>query len=199
MDWKDLAKFAAPMIGGALPGIGSMLGSLTPLPGGAMMGEWIGKKIAGALGVPETPEAVNDVLMTTPTAEVVAKLAPVESEANAKLEELKAYLADVQDARETNVELVKAGSSIAWAPLIITGIVLLGFIILSFLAMKPDATGVRSDVALYLLGAWQGLVMQCVSYFVGSSSGSAQKNDQIAALAASRSTNVVPMPKRKAA
>lgn len=197
MDWKDLIKFAGPMVAAGLPTIGGMLGGLTPIPGGALAGEWIGKKIAAAMGVPETPEAVNDALKNDPAA--IEKLSAVENEASIELEKWKAQLADVQDARETNVELVKAGSRIAWAPLGITTIVLVGFVVLSFVAMKPDTVGARSDVAMYLLGAWQTLVGQCIAYFMGSSSGSAQKNDQLAALAASSHTNVVALPKRKAA
>jgi hypothetical membrane protein len=40
-------------------------------------------------------------------------------------------------------------------PVIITMIVLAGFCVISWLAMKPETAGVKESVVLYLLGAWQ--------------------------------------------
>jgi hypothetical protein len=96
-----------------------------------------------------------------------------------KFEKHKADLADVQDARATNLELNKIG----WAPAVVSTVVLLGFLILSFIAMKPELTGVRTDVTLFLLGAWSGYAGAVVTYWLGSSAGSSEKSNQLAALA----------------
>jgi len=67
----------------------------------------------------------------------------------------------------------------ATAPVVITVLVLAGFSVVSLLAMKPYAVGVEKDVVLYLLGAWQSMAAAAVSYWIGSSAGSKQKDDTI--------------------
>jgi protein-S-isoprenylcysteine O-methyltransferase Ste14 len=65
------------------------------------------------------------------------------------------------------------------APMIVSTIVLLGFVMFSFLAMKPETAGVKDSVVLFLLGAWSTLAAAVVAYWVGSSAGSAKKDDVI--------------------
>lgn len=60
MDWKTIA----PIVGAVAPLAGSIIGGLIPFPGGSLIGEKLGKIIAGQLGVAPTPEAVNDKLAT---------------------------------------------------------------------------------------------------------------------------------------
>lgn len=196
MDWKDLIKFAGPMVAAGLPTIGGLLGGLTPIPGGSLAGEWIGKKIAAALGVPETPEAVNDALKSDPA--VVDKLSAVENEASIELEKWKATLADVQDARGTTVELARIHSPMAYAPVVISTLVIVGFSIICLVSLKPDAAGVNRDITLFLLGAWASYMSQVVSYFLGSSNGSSNKTDQLAAIAAkATSAPIITRPGKK--
>ena len=64
-------------------------------------------------------------------------------------------------------------------PIIVSGIVLVGFVIISFLAMKADAAGVKQEVVLFLLGSWSGLAGGAVAYWLGSSAGSKNKDDVI--------------------
>lgn len=64
-------------------------------------------------------------------------------------------------------------------PVIITMIVLTGFCVISWLAMKPDTAGVKESVVLYLLGAWQSMAAAAVAYWIGSSAGSKQKDETI--------------------
>lgn len=66
------------------------------------------------------------------------------------------------------------------APVIISGIVIGGFILFSFLAMKPEYSGVKQEVVLFLLGAWSTMSAAVVNYWVGSSAGSKNKDDAIA-------------------
>lgn len=70
------------------------------------------------------------------------------------------------------------------APTIISVIVLVGFAGFSFLAMKPELSGVKESVVLFLLGAWSTLAAGVVNYWVGSSSSSKQKDDTIKDMAA---------------
>lgn len=65
------------------------------------------------------------------------------------------------------------------APVIISVIVLGGFTLFSFLAMKPELSGVKESVVLFLLGAWSTLAAGVVTYWVGSSASSKQKDETI--------------------
>lgn len=81
MDWKDIA---APVIAAGAPILGQMLGSLLPVPGGGVMGEWAGRRIAEALGVEPSPAAIDAAVKTTPGDVIAARLAGAEAEATAK-------------------------------------------------------------------------------------------------------------------
>jgi hypothetical protein len=65
------------------------------------------------------------------------------------------------------------------APVIFSVIVLGGFSMFSFLAMKPETAGVKETVVLFLLGAWSTMAAGVVAYWVGSSAGSAKKDEVI--------------------
>jgi hypothetical protein len=64
-------------------------------------------------------------------------------------------------------------------PVVVTVIVLAGFAVISFMAMKPELAGVKESVVLYLLGAWQSMAAAAVAYWIGSSAGSKAKDDAI--------------------
>lgn len=63
--------------------------------------------------------------------------------------------------------------------IVVSAIVMFGFIVISFLAMKPEYAGVNKDVVLFLLGSWSGLAGIAVAYWLGSSAGSADKSNII--------------------
>ena len=63
------------------------------------------------------------------------------------------------------------------APVIISIIVLGGFGVVSFFAMKPELAGVKESVVLYLLGAWQSMAAAAVAYWIGA--GSKDKDNTI--------------------
>lgn len=74
------------------------------------------------------------------------------------------------------------------APVIVSTIVLLGFMMFSFLAMKPELAGVKDSVVLFLLGAWSTLAAAVTSYWVGSSAGSAKKDEVISTMTSTAGT-----------
>lgn len=81
MDWKDVV---GPLITASAPTIGSLLGGLIPIPGGSLIGQELGKIIAGQFGVEPTPEAVNNAIQNSPSDVAAAKLQAAEAEAVAK-------------------------------------------------------------------------------------------------------------------
>jgi hypothetical protein len=187
MDWRDiagkLAQAGAPIIGGALGG-----------PIGGLIGSAIGNVVADALGVEPTPEAVDKAIATTPPEVLVAKLSAAEAEAQAKwpalaemvkaqeegrTERFKTGAKDNADARDMQVELVKTGSPIQWAPMIVSIIILAGyFAVLYLLFTRPFAKldDNFKDILIFMLGALQVGVGQVVNYWLGSSAGSAAKD-----------------------
>lgn len=66
--------------------------------------------------------------------------------------------------------------------IIVSIVVLTGFILLSFLAMKPESAGVKYEIVLVLLGNWSGLAFAVTGYWVGSTITSKQKDDTIASI-----------------
>lgn len=80
MDWKTVAQLVAPFA----PTLGKVLGGLIPVPGGALLGEWAGKALAEAFGVPATPDAVSGAIQSMPASEAADRLARVEQEAVAR-------------------------------------------------------------------------------------------------------------------
>jgi hypothetical protein len=184
MDWSALV----PLLAQSAPTIGGLLGGLIPFPGGAILGQVAGKVLAEALGVPPTPEAIHTAITTGDPATVSAALSAADAKMNAEVEKFKAALEDVQDARATTVKYVQAGSALQLGPVVVSVIVMLGFVGISFLAMKPEFAGVDKSVTLYLLGAWQGLAAAAVAYWIGSSAGSQDKSNQIAAMANTAAT-----------
>jgi len=70
--------------------------------------------------------------------------------------------------------------------IIVSVVILFGFILLSFLAMKPETSGVKQEVVLFLLGSWSGLAVTVVGYWVGSTISSKQKDDTIASISAEK-------------
>lgn len=185
MDWSAIG----PLVASAAPTIGSLLGGLIPFPGGAILGQVAGKVVAEALGVPPTPDAVSAAITTGDPSVVAAKLSEAEAKMNAEVEKFRIQLQDVADARATTVKYVQAGSALSWGAVIVSIVVMAGFIGISFLAMKPDLAGVDKSVTLFLLGAWSGYAGGVITFWIGSSAGSADKSQQIANLTAA---NIAP-------
>lgn len=140
MDWGKLKPVAGKLAQAGLPTLGQVVGDLIPFPGGSIIGEmagqWAGKAIAEALGVPESPEAVGAAIDGLSPTELQARLQGVESEAAAKFgalaEIVKAQTASdtaqSQAINETQRAEIAAGVSWwHWRHLIGYVLVLLGF------------------------------------------------------------------------
>jgi len=179
----DLATLAGTLIRLGAPVIGTALGG----PAGAAVAPMILEAVTGALGLSKdaTPAQIETAAKANPAA-----LPSIDVKAGPDvLAELNARLADVQDARATTVKLVEAGSGIAWGAPVVSVLVMIGFCLLSYLAITTPASGNR-DVILFLLGAWQGLATVVVSFWVGSSSASKGKDETIRQMASAPSPKV---------
>lgn len=78
MNWSLVGQLLAT----SAPTIGGLLGSVIPIPGGALLGQALGGAIAKQFGVPATPAAVSEAIAKSADGVTVAKV-------NAAIEELK--------------------------------------------------------------------------------------------------------------
>ena len=184
-----------------MPLIPLLLG-LAPTVASWLMGDKTGAVVSQVTGIARdilgTTDAagIERAVATDPNLALQFKMALLQAEADARaheaqmnrqaLEELNARIADVASARSQTVELAKAGSAIAWGSPIVSVlaiVVFAGFVYMLFASAVPE--GMKE--ALLLLGGsaatGYGMVL---SYWLGSSSGSAQKTAALEKVAAGR-------------
>lgn len=119
-------------------------------------------------------------------ARIAADRAKADREAD--IAEITARLADVADARRQTVALAHAGHAMAWMPAIVTGGLFLVFIwTLNHLFSGSIAVESR-ELALLVVGAVVTAFGASVQYWLGSSNGSAQKDQRLGQLTASAVT-----------
>jgi hypothetical protein len=138
------------------------------------------RAVAGTDDPAEAQRAV-EALPPAEAAELRIRLAEIARAAEqdaraAELEALRATLADTQNARGQTVELARAGSQVQWAPVLVSAIVLTAFALMAaailFKAVPPE----NREAAMLMLGSLSTFAGAAVTYWLGSSAGSAAKN-----------------------
>ena len=171
MNWNDIKN----TISKGAPLIGTLLGGPA---GGA-----VGSMVASALGVEGNPESIVAELKRNPDA--MLKLKELQLAHKTRFEELafedtKAHLADRQNARQREIENLKAGGSNTL--MYILGVVIVvGFcasVITLMLKTTAIPTGSR-DAVMLLLGSLIASFGAVVQYFYGSSKGSSDKTSML--------------------
>lgn len=107
--------------------------------------------------------------------ELQLKMAAIELEfSKVELEETKAYLGDVQNARQREIELAKSGKR-DWFQIVvgIMGLAMLGFClyVLVFRTIPID----NKTLFVHFIGIIEGVALSIFSYYFGSSKGSKDK------------------------
>lgn len=171
----------------ALLGIGaSTLGSLVSAPVATVVTAVVGA-IADTLKVDATPEAITKEISSNPEAAI--KIKQLESDKAASfVDELNARLRDVQDARATNLNLVREGSSIAWGSPVVSILVVALFAIslMVFLTKPIQFSEAQSALLNITIGTLTAAFTQVVNYWLGSSHGSASKDAALKNITASK-------------
>jgi hypothetical protein len=122
---------------------------------------------------------IETAIARDPNVALQFRQAIIQAEADARRqahEEVLARLADVQGARSQTVSLAQARSPIAWGPVVVSVIVLVGFAAMLWLIIREEVPANQRDLVTLLLGTLAGMASSVVAYWVGSSSGSMQKN-----------------------
>ena len=89
-------------------------------------------------------------------------------------------MADRADARATTVDLAGKGSAIAWGAPVVSVVVMLSFGVLAGVVLFHQVPEGSQALANVLLGALAGMATTVVSFWMGSSAGSAAKSEMLA-------------------
>lgn len=165
MDWKQVGNavisVGAPLLGGALFG-----------PAGAA----VGSIIAGKFGV--SPDATPDQVLTAIKGDPDAalKLMEIETTHAERLQELenerlRIETADVQSARNVHQH--------HWMPSAITMVMCAMFGAIVGALFIWAIPGENKDIVVYMAGQVSGILTSCVTYWVGSTRASANKDSLI--------------------
>lgn len=165
MDWKEIGRTAAsvgaPLLGGALFG-----------PAGAA----VGSIIAAQFGV--SPDATPDKVLTAIKGDPDAalKLRQIETTHVERLQELendrlRIETADVQNARSAHQH--------HWMPSAITLLMCAMFGMIIGALFIWAVPGDNKDIVVYITGQVSGILTSCVTYWVGSTRASANKDSLI--------------------
>jgi len=202
---------AAGPIGAAVGGLGGLVIDIAP-----EIGRWLfgatGEKTAGLVA-----QAVEAVTGTTDVdaaqlalakdpaavAQLRIQLATIAAQQQAEADRaadqrraadlamVQAALADRAGARSQTQALAQMRSGIAWAPAVLSGIILVAFGALIYIVLTSNTLSEKSmPLANVLLGSLAAMATQVANYWLGSSSGSAAKNDQITAMSADAQKSV---------
>lgn len=173
MDWSSIAG----VVGNIAPTLGGLLGSAFG-PAGSVIGGIAGRAIAGALGVPATPEAVSEALAKDKNA--VEKLRILEAtkatqiveEARVEVEKLK-YNAQQSGAINETVRAEVATGVSWWHWRHLIGYLVLGYginqiVLLNLAAFKPATLSPDQAVALFnATGVFTGGLFALLGYVAG--------------------------------
>ena len=199
------AGSVAGPVGAAVGGLGGLVLDLAPDVGRWLFGS-SGEKTAGlvaqaveAVTGTSDADAAHKVLGQDPDAvsqlriQLLGIVGQLQTEADraaeaqraADLAVLQAAAADRSGARTQTTMLAQLHSGLAWAPAMLSGIILTVFGVLIFVVLTKNTLTTDSlPLANVLLGTVAAMATQVANYWLGSSSGSAAKSDQMAALSA---------------
>jgi hypothetical protein len=146
----------------------------------------IAKAIQTATGTSD-PDAAGAVLQRDPSiaTQLRVQLAQIaaEQERAANATDLSALIAaysDAANARNQTIALSSQKSAIAWSAPVISGLVLVTFTAVMTLVLTCGVPAGSETAANMLLGTLAAMATSVVSYWVGSSAGSARKDEQLA-------------------
>ena len=201
MDFSRLATDAlkGAAAGSVAPGVGTALGAAGAIA--LNVAPEIGRWLFGADAAPVTAAVQKAIEAVTGAADPDAQLAALAdpdlaaqlrielariaatqaAAADASAEaRLAAHLADVANARATAVHLAQSGSAMAWGAPVVSLVVLATFgAVMSLVLMQAVPVG-SETVLNVLLGTLGAMATNVVGYWVGSSAGSARKDDRLA-------------------
>lgn len=189
MDLGDLGKLivqnGAPLVGGLLQTAASAAGGPAAGAIAGVLLDAIGKKLGTASN---SPDDIAAAITANPTV-AQSSLAEIETAHAAVIKATgdidMAHLADIQDARHQAAQYAAQGSPMAWGPVVISVLVIFFFaaVIILIVTKSVNITDTIGQMMYLILGTLTAGFTQVLNYWLGSSSGSSDKSNQIADLA----------------
>ncbi len=146
----------------------------------------ITKAVTDATGTTDA-DAATTVLQQNPAiaAQLRVQLAQIAAEREQAsrsddLDQISAAMRDAADARAQMVALNSQKTAVVWSAPVISGIVLLTFVTVMTLVLMHGIPAGSETAANMLLGTLAAMATSVVSYWVGSSAGSARKDEILA-------------------
>lgn len=179
MGWEDVAK----VVSKAAPLVGSLFG-----PAGTAIGAGAGGLIAGVASLfgadPNNPEDILMKMQADP--ETQLKLVEFQNRHQEKLEELvlekdRLHMQDRADARLRERSIVQVTGRRDYFLYFLAISVVIGFAAICVVLMIHPIPSGANEVVLLLFGGLVAGFTQTMSYFFGSSRGSAEKTALLAA------------------
>lgn len=177
MEWQDVAKLvvgAAPMVGAAIGG-----------PPGAALGMGV-KALAGILGITKedpTPDEVHASIQADPDFALKAKALDYNFQMamrQADKEEFMAAIADVQNARNRQIEHEKDTGHTDYNLYILAWVLIAGFFLIIYALMSKTIPDDAQSVLFMLLGTLAAGFGSVIQFFFGSTRSSGAKDQTIA-------------------
>lgn len=162
-----------------------MLLGLAPTVASWILGDKTGAAVSKVTGIArdilgtDNADGIERAIAADPNLALQFRMAVIQAEADARRQEfdtLQAQLADVASARSQTVELAKAGSAIAWGAVVVSVLVTAAFMVALWFVVRQEIPLASREIAYILLGTLGAKFGDIVAYWVGSSSGSAQKS-----------------------
>ena len=107
---------------------------------------------------------------------------------------MKAALASQADARATEVALAKGGSKLAWGAPVLSAIILCAFGGMLWVVLTRAIPENSTALANVLLGTLAAMATQVANFWLGSSNGSASKNELLASAQTALANSVPASP-----
>lgn len=177
-DWKAT-------IGAVAPGLAAALGG--PLAGAAV--KVIADKVFGNPNASEA-DLATALAAGALTGEQIKALKQAEMEMQVEMARIDqaseaAFLADTDSARKQTVALAQAGSGIAWAPAVISALIIGGFFTCVYMLFLVERNWDERTANLLnvLFGALTVSFTQVANYWLGSSAGSKRAGDSLRKIA----------------
>lgn len=174
MDWKQIVGSVAPTVATGLFG-----------PAGGLIASIAGRILLGSDKA--SPDEVKDYVLANQTPEVFAKLKEIEASVTVKLKELEVDLERIAASDRDSARTRETSTGDKWTPRVLALVIIGGFLGAMYAVLTGAVEGLKDPITSALVGSVIGYVSakadQVVSYYFGSSSGSRDKTDALAAAA----------------
>ncbi len=175
-----LERYGAPLIAG-------LLTTAATAAGGPLLGGIVGavlKTLASELGAASSGPADIEAQIQADPEKAKAVLPKLDTDHAGLIASAKAQaeldLANIENARGAELNLVNAHSALAWGPPVVASIVVAAFCLVALVVVYRY--GVESAVGQLIVGALIAKFGTVVDYYLGASKGSSDRVDQMVSM-----------------